>query len=360
MSRELIVSLRREAAFDPTPLPEDLAALHVPFDELGGDGRVERALNEAAQAAERIAVIGTTGCGKSSVLSYTLTAERGFAALPISVAPESDETVTDPGNFAQHVVRVISTWAAELEVLSPEQRDHLLRAVTDQRVLPSRAKQTHAGIGLQLPWLVSGELARDIRRELEPAGEVGRSAVEYLEALRRLVRLVRTIELEPLLVIDDSDRWLRRGEPRGEIIDAFFGRVVRELADLEIGFAVAVHETYLLLPEYQESTPGVLSSRVDVPRLTATEQLERIVDHRVRAFVGDEASEQILEEEALIRLWEFYEVEADHSLRTTLQILHTAVTEAAQGDHEAVRASMIEPAIAAWVPARNVEADDHP
>jgi len=95
VSRELIIALRREAAFDPTPLPEDLAALHVPFDQLGDEDRVERALQEAAAAAERIALVGAMGSGKSSVLSYTLTPARGFAALPISVAPESDETVTD-------------------------------------------------------------------------------------------------------------------------------------------------------------------------------------------------------------------------------------------------------------------------
>lgn len=73
MSRELIAALRSEAAFDPTPLPEDLAALHVPFDQLLGDERVERGLRDAARAAERIAVVGAMGSGKSSVLSYALT-----------------------------------------------------------------------------------------------------------------------------------------------------------------------------------------------------------------------------------------------------------------------------------------------
>jgi hypothetical protein len=350
VSRELILALRRAAALDPTPLPEDLAALHVPFDQMLGDGRVEHALREAAAAAERIAVVGAMGAGKSSVLSYALTAPNGFAALPISVAPESDETVTDPGAFAQHAVRVISTWAAEVEMLSGDARDELLRAVADSQVLPSLSKQTHAGIALQLPWLVKGELARDIRRELEPAIELERSAVEHLEALKRLARLIRAIELEPLLVIDDSDRWLRRGEPRPEIVGAFFGRVVRELSELEIGFAVAVHEHYLRLPEYREATPGVLSARIDVPRLTAAEQLNEIIDHRIRAFVGDGRASEILDPEAMERLWEFYSSDANQSLRVTLQIAHTAVTEAALGDHDRVGAGLIETAIAAWLP----------
>jgi hypothetical protein len=350
VSRDLIAALRREAAFDPTPLPEDLAALHVPFDELLGEARTERALHEAAEARGRIALVGAMGAGKSSVLSYTLTPARGFAPLPISVAPESDETVTDPGRFAQHVVRVISTWASEVELLSEAQRDELLRAVADRRVLTGRSRQTHAGIAMQLPWLAKGELARDVRRELEPAIAPGRSAVEQLEALRRLTRVIRAIELEPLLLIDDSDRWLRRGVPRAEIVGAFFGRV-RELAELETGFAVAVHEGYLELAEYRESAVGALNTRVDIPRLTDEGQLARILDHRVRAFTGEGSASEILDSKALTGLWRFYGADGEHSLRKALQIAHTALSEAALADHDHVGAALIDAAIAAWPPA---------
>ncbi|MDQ3849562.1 MAG: hypothetical protein M3296_02960 [Actinomycetota bacterium] len=350
MTTALIGALRQEAAFDPTPLPEDLAALHVPFDELLGQERTERALQLAAEAVGRIALVGAMGAGKSSVLAYTLTPARGFAALPISVAPESEQTVTDPARFAQHVVRVTSTWAAGVEMLAHDERDELLRAVADRRILPSRTQQVRAGIALQLPWLAKGELARDIRRELEPAMEVDRSAVEHLQVLRRLTRLIRAIELEPLLVIDDSDRWLRGGEPRVDLVGAFFGRVVRELAELEVGFAVAIHEHYLELPEYRETTPGLLNARVDVPKLTSEEQLAAILDRRIRAFTGEGGSSDVFDPEALARLWQFYRVEANHSLRKTLQIAHTALTDAALAEHDHVGAGLIDAAVAAWPP----------
>ena len=349
MSRELILRLRRDAALDPTPLPEDLRALHVPFDQLLGDTRVERALIEAARAAERIAVVGAMGSGKSSLLSYALTTANGFAALPISVAPEPDETITEPGGFAQHAVRVISAWATEVEMLSEEDRDELRRAVAGTQVLPSRSKQIHAGLALQLPWLVKGELARDVRRELEPALELERSAVERLEALKRLTRLIRAIELQPILVIDDSDRWLQRGEPREALVGAFFGRVVRELSELEIGFAVAVHDRYLELPEYRELTPGVLSARIDVPALSAPTQLTDIIDHRIRAFAGEGNAADVLDVDATERLWEFYVNDAGESLRVTLQMVHTALTEAALGEHDRVGAGLVDAAIAAWI-----------
>jgi ATPase subunit of ABC transporter with duplicated ATPase domains len=111
-----------------------------PFDDLLGDEKTERELRKAAEASGRIALVGAMGAGKSSVLSYALTPSKGFAPIPISVAPESDETVTDPGRFAQHVVRVISTWTAEVEMLTPEQRDELLRSVAEGRVMSARSK----------------------------------------------------------------------------------------------------------------------------------------------------------------------------------------------------------------------------
>lgn len=350
MSRELIEELRAAAAFDATPLPENLAALHVPFDELLSEEKTEGELRKAAQAEGRIALVGAMGAGKSSVLSYALTPAEGFAPLPISVAPESDETVTDPGRFAQHVVRVISAWATEVEMLSKGQRDELLRSVAESRVIPARSKQTHAGISLQLPWLAKGEFARDVRRELAPAIEVERSAVEYLDSLKRLMQLVRTIELQPVLVIDDSDRWLRRGEPRPDIVGAFFGRIVRELARLETGLVIAVHENYLDLDEYRDSTVGVINTRIDVPGLAEEGQLARILDHRVQVMGGGKSSAQILDASGLARLWQFYADECDQSLRKTLQIAHTALSEAARAEADHVGLELIESSIAAWGP----------
>lgn len=350
MSRELIETLRAVAAFDATPLPEDLAALHVPFDELLGEEKTERELRKAAEASGRIALVGAMGSGKSSVLSYALTPAEGFAPIPISVAPETDETVSDPGRFAQHVVRVVSAWAAEVEMLSVGQRDELLRSIAQRRAMPTRSIQTRAGLSIQLPWLAKGEFARDVKRELAPAVEVERSAVEYLDSLKRLMRLIRTIELQPVLIIDDSDRWLRRGEPRLDIVGAFFGRIVRTLAELETSLTIAVHENYLDLAEYRDNTVGVINTRIDVPALTEKDQLARILDHRVQVVGVDDGSADIFTADGLARLWRFYKAECGCSLRKTLQIAHTALSEAARDQADRVGLALIESSIAAWEP----------
>lgn len=93
-----------------------------------------------------------------------------------------------------------------------------------------------------------------------------------------------------------------------------------------------------------------MSARVDVPRLTAAEQLADIIDHRIRAFADAGSASEILDPKALARLWEFYGAEGNQSLRTTLQIAHTAVTEAALAEQDHVGVELIEAAIAAWLP----------
>lgn len=103
MSKELIETLRAAAAFDATPLPEDLAALHVPFDDLLGEAKTENELQKAAEAGGRIALVGAMGAGKSSVLAYALTPSAGFAPslsrLPRRATRPSPTRVASPSTW---------------------------------------------------------------------------------------------------------------------------------------------------------------------------------------------------------------------------------------------------------------------
>lgn len=350
MSVDLLALLSRQSAFDPTPFPADLAALHVPFDRLTRSTTTETALHAATETNGRVALVGPMGSGKSSVLSHVFQPDRGFAPIQVSVAPEQEQTVTEPGAFAQHVVRVVSAWAAEVEMLSQSEREQLLRAVSDRRVLPSRSAGFKGGIALQLPWLARAELARELRSELKTSEAIARSAVEQLTALARMFSLIRTVELTPVLVIDDSDRWLLRGEPNTEIVSAFFGRIVRELANLEIAFTVAVHERYLTLDEYRDGTAGILNTRIDLPRLSVPEQLAQILEHRIALHIGEGSADCIFERSALRRLWEFYAADGDFSLRKTLQIAHTALSDASRAGHDLIGPELLDAALAAWPP----------
>lgn len=75
-------------------------------------------------------------------------------------------------------------------------------------------------------------------------------------ALKRLVSMFRARGLEPYLIFDDTDAWLQlpgQEQEARELASGFFGSNVRMLTrEIDCGFALAVHRSYLELPAYQE------------------------------------------------------------------------------------------------------------
>ena len=90
---------------------------------------------------------------------------------------------------------------------------------------------------------------------------------EVVGELARMVAIFRSHQREPLLVIDDSDRWLQIGQTDlSQVADAFFTRNVQMLAkELDCGFVVAVHDHYLELGGYVD-TRALLSTEIRIPR----------------------------------------------------------------------------------------------
>ena len=79
-----LATLRERYVFESSPQYHNLGVLHLPFDRLIGDERTEARLVGALRRNERSAVIGTTGCGKSSMMAYVLhPAADGIAPLLI-------------------------------------------------------------------------------------------------------------------------------------------------------------------------------------------------------------------------------------------------------------------------------------
>ena len=69
-----------------------------------------------------------------------------------------------------------------------------------------------------------------------------------LENVDRALEAISETGRHPVIVIDDSDSFTRRqgsGSTREQLIEAFFGPVLRALTALHAGVIVAVHEEYL-------------------------------------------------------------------------------------------------------------------
>jgi hypothetical protein len=348
MSIELIRALLAGRAFNPTPLGDQVVQFYVPFDDLLSTDRTEQTLRRAMIAGGRVAIVGPSGCGKSSLCDWVLGEPGGaFAATRVPVAIERDETVTDPQAFAQHVIRLVSSRAAEIAVISQDEREAIVRESGDTVVWPGRAVTNRGGIGLPA-WLLRGELAREVTDYVESIDQP-RSTTTILEALAYLIDLIAAQGPQPVFVIDDSDAWLNiEGvRDRSVLVNEFFGRVLRMMAELPCGLVVAVHNDYLGTPGYRQAE-GFLEQRITVPELPDPASLAVLVTHRVRTVADTASHRDVFHRDALDALFGYYEGAGGRSLRKVFQTAQTALSLADESGADLVTTQMIESAISEW------------
>ena len=307
MAIELIRRLLETRAFNPTPIGDQIVEYYIPFDDLLGNDRTERALGQAMAFDARVAVVGPSGCGKSSLCDWVLGAPGGeFAATRIPVAIERDDTVTDPQAFAQHVIRLVSTSAAESTLISAEEREAILRGSGDHMSRPGREITKRAGIGLP-DWMLKGELAREVTDYMESIDQP-RSTTTIVEILEYLIGLIAHHDLQPVFVIDDSDAWLNiEGvRDRSSLVNEFFGRVLRMMAELPCGLVVAVHNDYLGTPGYRQAE-GFLEQRINIPELPDGATIAALLDHRIKTCDDAAAHHDVFDDAAVEALFNYYQ-----------------------------------------------------
>lgn len=347
MAIELVRRLLEVRAFNPTPIGDQLIEYYVPFDELLASERTERALGQAMTTGARVAVVGPSGCGKSSLCEWVLGApEAGFAATRIPVAIERDETVTDPQAFAQHVIRLVSGHAAESALISPEEREAILRGSGGRISRPGREITKKTSFGLN--WLLRGELAREVTDYMESI-EQSRSTTTIVEALEYLIGLIAYHDLQPVFVIDDSDAWLNiEGvRDRSALVNEFFGRVLRMMAELPCGLVVAVHTDYLGTPGYRQAE-GFLEQRITIPQLPDAATVAALLDRRIKTCDETAGHLDVFDEAAVEALFSYYRGAGARSLRKVLQTAQTALGIADATDSGIVTSAIVESAVSEW------------
>lgn len=97
------------ARLDPFPVRDDLGIYHVPFSELAGDGHIEQTLGDGCRRYERIAIVGDSGTGKSSLTASVLgPLAEGVALVVVPVTIEPNDTVSEPRAMFAHIAAVIA------------------------------------------------------------------------------------------------------------------------------------------------------------------------------------------------------------------------------------------------------------
>jgi hypothetical protein len=349
MTLELLTTVDAAHVLNPTPVADDIVRYYVPFDELLGNRGTEAKLRRDVEARRRVAIIAPSGAGKSSLIEWVLgEPEAGLAAIRVPVAVEDDATVTNPSAFAQHAVRTVSRYALDAELISQRERLRILRASSDRVARSGRETVQRTGLGFP-SWLLRGEIGREVRALAEEVSQP-RSGSTIVDALRNLIRLIERHDLHAVFVIDDSDTWLSIAgvKDRTHVVNGFFDRVLRMLAELPAGLVVAVHEHYLGLPGYRQAD-GFLEVTIRVPRLPHQAALTKILDHRIKAAADTGRASDVFEHDALEELMSYYAGPAEASVRKTIQAAQRAVQIATEIGAPLVTSAMVEAAMAEWL-----------
>jgi hypothetical protein len=181
MSRESLAALQEAHAFNPAPLRGELHELHVPFDEMTGGHGCEQSLTDALRRGQRVALVGISGSGKSSITQNVLgPLVEGLAPLPITVAIERPEIArtrpSSPGTWC-------SSWGSGWSTPCPSR--------------PAAAVRSRCRTGRRGGSAGSGSALRS---------NGFRQRWSWPDQARQLLDLIRSEGLQPVLVLDDTDK----------------------------------------------------------------------------------------------------------------------------------------------------------
>lgn len=340
MSRGLLSKMFQGHVFDAMVLERQMNALHVPFDSILQSNSVEAALLGAVEKAERVALSGHSGCGKTSVARYVLDpAPNGIAPIFVPLAYEEQAIITQPKAFAQYLVDVMTKVADRAGQLPRGLRDDVLRSATKDQQVPVIA--TKRGGGISVPaWLLAGNLARDVTRTAG-GGSLPRSEQEMLELANTVVGVIESHDLFPVLVMDDTDRLIGHHQA-DDVIPAFFGRTLRAVVDhLRVGLVIAVQPHYRARADYKEHASGLIERHIDIPVLGQSDQLARILERRIAGIDPSGSTAEAFTDDALDLLFARYQQMKDPSLRKVLACAHAALTHAEQSVTDRIEASHV-------------------
>ena len=299
-----------------------------------GEKQVEARLSAGAHGGERIALIAESGAGKSSAISYVLGPDApDVAPILVPVYPLGSSAST-PDRVADEILSLL--------------RRHVLGVVTESVTGTSRrvteARRRSRNIGLSLEWL-KGERATEVGRQTETESLI--SLREKSEVIDLIFRGIHQDGLQPVIIFDDSDRWLAGADP--ETVPGFFRGVVRWMTDFPVSVVVATHARYLEPGAERSDHSGAdllefLDTRIEIPRVPSVEMLARILERRVACNIEDTGhSSAILQdaatEQAIEALFDYYSQGAP--LRKALQTAHIALADAVSAGAEAIQASHI-------------------
>lgn len=351
MSSDLLFQLRNAHAFDHVPMRHNLGVYHVPFDELLETGTYEKFLRSSAERAERTAIVGVSGSGKSSLIEHALgPAVPKVAPIPVPVSAEPADVVTNVQSVASLIIQTL----VRNSKLKESDRSRALESASPKRLVSP--PKNRLDVNLSFPWMVPN-VRVEIIRQAHPDLLIDRSAQETLEVVEQLLNIIKNDDLTPILVFDDTDKWFRspgKSTDHYELALNFFDDVLPEFCQLSAGIVVALHSNYVANESVKESLQSSIGNRLEIPILPSAEALGKVIRSRIIAHLSpekpSEAPELIdfLEKSALEGLFELHQGRFEGSLRKVICVVHTALVHACDDRYEKLTPELIDLAANTW------------
>ncbi|MCZ7532453.1 MAG: hypothetical protein M5U23_03435 [Acidimicrobiia bacterium] len=339
MSHQVLLDLQAAHAFDAAPLRHDLGVYHVPFGELTGVDSPEDRLRGVADRGERTVVVGLPGSGKSSLIQHVLgPAADGVAPILVPVSGEPSDLAGNVQGVAGLIIQTI----VDHDNFPERDRTTALESAASTRLVPPSARTSRLSLGGA--WM-GAELKAAVNKQVPPTLELPRTAQASLEVVDQLLTIIKADELMPVLVFDDTDRWFRGDDQHERTAQAFFTRVLPELRERPAGLVVSMQSSYLDDDTLSGDLRATIETRIDIPALTSTEALARVLRSRIVAHAGDMALSQVIDQVAVERLFDLYQTDFTGALRDVLRTTHVALTEACNSRFPTVTVELIDQAV---------------
>jgi CDC6/ORC-like protein len=340
MSAEQVASVARGQVFNASSKFVDLAANHVPFDQLTARSDFEAAALAAIEGDVSTAILGPVGAGKSSLIAHVCDSlPESRVALRVPVVG-----VDDPASVSAVAAMTLSTALRAFD-FEQYQRDALERERADRIVAgPPAAGFTRGTLGGgPIPASVNLEL-NTLRAQLE----TDRLAGERLAGLDRLLDILVFHGVAPVLVLEDTEAAIGSRDD-GARIEGFFSGPVRALVrEVQAPSLIAVQSPLAESETFRALAPELRIVELQpFEALPARDALRQILERRLRRNGLEFALSEVVGDDALEVLVAFY-AETAGSLRHTLAALQTAADHAVNAGSERIRAPHVQAAAQEW------------
>lgn len=340
MSKKQIALIAEKAAFRPRSRLWELHELHVPFDQLAGDGAYEQRAIARITEGSCVAVIGPSGAGKSSVIAwlcYQLPPSHFALRIPVT-------GVEDPGSVGE-VARLALSIALDEIVLDAVAQEELEKTRAESQT----TVRTPTGVSAKLGGgVIPGEVNVNVA-SLRQEFTQNRLDGDHLLALNgRLVPTLANAGTTPVFVFEDTEATVGGADDR-ERAEAFFAGPLSAFVDQVGAPTLVAVQTHLVDGSRAFGRLAPVLERLTIPLLShrARYALEAILARRSELAKLRVPITDIIEGAALDELAEFYR-HSTGDLRRVLAAAHEAAEHAAADQAERIALAHVRFGVAQW------------